>query len=1048
MEFRILGPLDVVEGKQVVGLPAAKHRTLLAMLLLNANEVVSTERLIEALWEDEPPPRAQKTLQVYVSQLRKTLGKDRVETRAPGYLVRVRDDELDLARFERLADEGRPREALQLWRGPPLADFLHERFAQAEIARLAESRLACLERRIEHDLDAGGPADLVGELEALVVDPPLREQMRAQLMLALYRSGRQAEALAAYQSARRVLVDELGIEPGRSLRAVEKAILAQDPSLDLASAEEETRKTEGWTGAFVGRQAELNDLRAGLEAAIAGHGRLFLLSGEPGIGKSRLADELTREARTRGAMVLSGRCWEAGGAPAYWPWVQSLRAYVREAAPDMLRTELGSGAIELAQMLPELREIFPELAEPTSVDSDGARFRLFDATAEFLRHASASRPIALVLDDLHAADTPSLVLLQFLARELESSHLFVLGALRDVDPVPGQPLTEMLVDVARAPTTHCISLGGLSAAEVIEYVERTAPAIASAELAAALYEGTEGNPLFVGETVRLLSLEGMKPVSAVDLRLAIPQNVRHVIARRLTHLSPQCNRMLIVAAVLGREFAVDALAGVGKLSASELQDELDEARAARLVSDLPCGPGRMRFSHVLIRDTLYDGLTAERRTGLHRRAAEVLEDLYSDSLAGHQEETPERVLALARHWFQAGVPERAISCYRRGAELALRVFANYEAAEALTRALDLLRQMPESRRRDEDELELATLLAAARGWGSPEYPRARDLLIKLGREVSPPIVRGLALNSLLRLEVADAREHGIALLDAGKRDADPVLVVEGEYLLGVTSFWTGEFRDARRHLGEAIDRYSLERSETHITLFSQDPKVVCLSRLAWTLCFLGHAEQAAAARDAALSLGDELGHPFTRCYASLYGAIVSQELGHEPLRTELVEIAETVATSQRFPQLRVWSAFLRHWSLARGGDRDAIDAMTTTIAYSEETQQTLLNTYFLSLLARAYAIVGEPAHGLEAVTSALLESQRTGARYLDSLLQRIRGELLVASGSGAAEIEAAFELADDIARRQDAKALEAQAADALARWRTAMTARPRQTIAP
>src|SRR5439155_22769193 len=139
----------------------------------------------------------------------------------------------------------------------------------------------------------GGHADLVGELEALVVDHPLREQLRAQLMLALYRSGRQAEALAAYQSARRVLVDELGIEPGRSLRAVEKAILAQDPSLDLASAEEEeTRKTEGWSGAFVGRQAELNDLRAGLEAAIAGHGRLFLLSGEPGIGKSRLAEEL------------------------------------------------------------------------------------------------------------------------------------------------------------------------------------------------------------------------------------------------------------------------------------------------------------------------------------------------------------------------------------------------------------------------------------------------------------------------------------------------------------------------------------------------------------------------------------------------------------------------------------------------------------------------------------------------------------------------------------------------------------------------------------
>ena len=401
---------------------------------------------------------------------------------------------------------------------------------------------------------------------------------------------------------------------------------------------------------------------------------------------------MIREARARGARILTGRCWEAGGAPAYWPFVQSLRAYVREVAPELLRAQLGAGAVELAQILPELRELLPGLPEPASLDSEGARFRLFDATAEFFRNASASRPMVLVLDDLHAADPPSLVLLRFLARELGSTHLLVLGALRDVDPVPGQPLAEMLVEVAREPGSRRLSLGGLSEREVMEYVERTAPTIASPELAAALHEETEGNPLFVGETVRLLSLEGIRPDSAGDLRLAIPQNVRDVIARRLTHLSEECNRVLLLASVLGREFALDALARMGGLSVDELLDQLDEAIAARVVSDVPGGPGRLRFSHVLIRDTLYDGLTTPRRVRLHRLAAEVLEDLYRDSLEGHQEETPEHVLALARHWFEAGVPARAISCYRRGAELALRVFANYEAAEALTRAVDLLRR--------------------------------------------------------------------------------------------------------------------------------------------------------------------------------------------------------------------------------------------------------------------------------------------------------------------------------------------------------------------
>jgi DNA-binding SARP family transcriptional activator len=232
MEFLILGPLEVLEDGRQLDLGGAKQRALLAILLLHANEVVSADRLIDAIWEEAPPETAQKALQVYVSQLRKALGKDRLATKAPGYRLRVAEDELDLDRFQRLAEK-RPREALTLWRGPPLAEFSYQRFAQAEIARLDELRLACLEQRIEQDLAQGRQAALVGELERLVREHPLRERLRAQMMLALYRSGRQAEALEAYQQARGVLVEELGIEPGRSLRELEQAILNQDSGLDL-----------------------------------------------------------------------------------------------------------------------------------------------------------------------------------------------------------------------------------------------------------------------------------------------------------------------------------------------------------------------------------------------------------------------------------------------------------------------------------------------------------------------------------------------------------------------------------------------------------------------------------------------------------------------------------------------------------------------------------------------------------------------------------------------------------------------------------------------
>jgi DNA-binding SARP family transcriptional activator len=243
MDFRLLGPLEVVERGRPLALGGVKQRSLLAILLLEANELVSTDRLIDQLWGATPPATCAKSIQVYVSRLRKEIGDGRLATHGRGYVLRVEPSELDLARFEQLAAEARRadpdtaarklREALGLWRGPPLADLAYEPFAQPEIARLEELRMAVLEQRIDADLASGRHAQLVGELESLVARHPLREGLRAQLMLALYRSARQAEALEAYQAARRELDEELGLEPSERLKLLEQAILRQDPALDV-----------------------------------------------------------------------------------------------------------------------------------------------------------------------------------------------------------------------------------------------------------------------------------------------------------------------------------------------------------------------------------------------------------------------------------------------------------------------------------------------------------------------------------------------------------------------------------------------------------------------------------------------------------------------------------------------------------------------------------------------------------------------------------------------------------------------------------------------
>jgi DNA-binding SARP family transcriptional activator len=242
LEFRILGPLEVAGEGEPLQLSGQKQRALLALLLLDVNRVVSTDRIVDALWGEEPPKTAATSLQNFVSQLRKLLGPDVLVTKPPGYQLRIAPEQLDLARFVRLVEEAREeppaeraaklRRALALWRGRPLADLGFEAFAQQEIGRLEELRLAALEDRVEAELEAGRHSDLVGELEAFADEHPLRERLRSQLMLALYRSGRQAEALQIYHDTRRVLVDELGIEPSPTLQQLHGAILRQDPGLE------------------------------------------------------------------------------------------------------------------------------------------------------------------------------------------------------------------------------------------------------------------------------------------------------------------------------------------------------------------------------------------------------------------------------------------------------------------------------------------------------------------------------------------------------------------------------------------------------------------------------------------------------------------------------------------------------------------------------------------------------------------------------------------------------------------------------------------------
>ncbi len=707
MEFRILGPLELENDGALLDLGPEKQRALLAMLLLDANHTVSVERLADGLWGARPPANATKAVQTYVARLRKALPSGTLRTRPPGYVVEVEADRLDLVRFERALAEGRRalgdgrpmhaastlREALDLWRGQALTEFASEPFAVAEAARLEELRMLALEERIEADLALGSHSDLVGELDALVERHPFRERFRRQLMLALYRSGRQAEALTAYRDARRYFVDELGIEPSRSLHDLESAILRQDTTLDVRIPDDEAATWQAAAsgpafGVFVGREHELDRLGAALGDALGGRGRLVVLSGEQGIGKTRIAMEVAARAGRMGARVCWGRCYEREGAPPYWPWVQVIRACAEWCGAETLRAELPRQAAIVAGVVPELGDRLAGLPPPSSLtDPKEARFRFFDATATFLTHAARDTSLVVVLDDLHASDAESLLLLEVLARELADSHLLVIGTFRDVGIGRRHPLADTLAELSRESLFERLAVRGLSDLEVSRFIEASVGDTPPSSLARAVHEKAEGNPLFMTEVVRLLVQEqGDHDVTAAPAwGIRVPESVREVIGRRLDALSPGCNDLLRIASVVGREFDMHQLRLLlDEPSGKAMLLALDEAAVSHVVEEIPDTPGRYRFTHGLVQETLTDELSTTQRIRLHCRVLEALESLYAADVEAHAAE-------LVRHAAEAEAvlgPDRLVRYARIAGDDALAAHS-YDSAHAYFRqALD------------------------------------------------------------------------------------------------------------------------------------------------------------------------------------------------------------------------------------------------------------------------------------------------------------------------------------------------------------------------
>jgi DNA-binding SARP family transcriptional activator len=1044
VQFRLLGPLEARDGERRVELGRPKQRVLLAVLLVHANQVVSLDRLIEELWGEEPPPQAAASLQTYVSNLRRALEPGRparapsrvLVSQPPGYRLAVGAGDLDAARFAVLAGEGhqllqagRPtaaarvlREGLGLWRGPALAEVADEAFAQAERNRLEELRVSALEDRLAADLDLGGHAAAVAELEELAGRYRFRERLAGLLMLALYRSGRQGEALQAFAAARRALADELGIDPGRWLRQLETGILRQDPGLDWTPPPQEPGPPPGQTGGpageagpalaalvaqspqaaadeLVGRDDQLAALDGVLAGARGGRGRVALVAGEPGIGKTRLAEETARRAAAAGMRVAWGRCHEGDGAPAFWPWAQVVRQLTGELASGQLAAMPGTSAGWLGQLMPELAGPAPPPGPLPVGDLGAARFQLNQAVAGLLRRAAEPRPLLVVVDDLHWADVPSLSLLAFLAGELKDARLVVVGTYRDVEALPGRPLADTLGALAREPVVERIPLGGLDRAGVARLIGRTIGTRPAEPLVQAVHGRCGGNPFFITELLRLLQSERQlaAPDATAAARGGIPVGVRDVLRRRLARLPAQTRTLLMVAAVAGRGFDLDLVEAVTGLDDEPALDAAEAAVLAGLVLEDDRAAGRYRFAHALVRETIYEDISRARRARLHARVAEALV-----AVRGAE---PEPAAEMAYHCWQAAPvigAGRALPHLLRAGEQAAAQLAYEAADEQFKRALELAGQLPASPQATDQEIHIAARLGTVRlvmrGFADPDaaqaLTRARSLALRAGRPGEPAEGRwALFMSHLLRSELGPAQELGAELVALGSERNDPALLSAGHRQVGTVALHRGDFQEAQQHLERALAA-SRDIAPGMPGDAPVEPTLACQGALGVAQAYQGHADAALRRTGHAVGSARRLDDPLSLVFAlfcDAWAATVAEAITR--VLDSATEQAALIA-KHGFRQWGIAPQFFRGWAEARSGDpRHGEHRIRAALAEMDATGTQELRPFALGLLAEAQLLADRPAEAGDTLRLATQEADRLGEHAYDPQLRALQARL-------------------------------------------------------
>ena len=1030
----MFGNLQITSDRAPIpAIHSNRLQSLLAFLALRCDVPQSREQLAAVLWPESGEGQARTNLRQLLHHLRRALPPGCNLLEADNRTVLWRRDAgcfIDAAAFDQavarvaaasqsgdtLAERAALEEAARLYQDDlltglydewvePKREEYRQRFAQvlSRLTRLLEER---------RDYAAAIPY-----AERLVTHDPLSETHHQMLIRLHAANGDRASALRAYHQCMRVLRRELAVEPEAATRQLFERILKSQPP----AAPVETAAASASILPLVGRKREWDRLVDCWLSTAREPARLALISGEPGIGKSRLAEELYEWCARRQAAVARARCYSARGQLAFAPIAEWLRAEpLRAARAKLPKTQLA----ELARVLPEILAEDASIARPRPLTESWERHHFYESlTAVF---TGARKPLLLIVDDLQWCDPDSLEWMHSLFHADAANHILVAGTLRPEEAGRHHPFARLAVELRRLDRLVHLPLAPLSTQETEALAAEVAEGPLNAAELGEICRATEGNPLFVVESVRA-GLHGPR--------------IHAVIGARLAHLSPQAYELAGVAGSIGRAFSFDLLAKTTDWDEDSLSRALDELWERSLVRE---AGDRYDFTHDRIREVAYCELSPVRRRFWHRRIARGLEEQHSADTAAVSGQ-------IAAHYEAAGMPEQAIRHYGNAAAVARGRFAVAEEVDLLHHALALCEQMPESARRDAQELDLLVTLGpalvATQGYSATEvgerYARALELLGRVQHQghLLLPVLSGAWVFHTVRSQLERCRELAERFLQVATAEGAPH---SGHFALASSLFSLGRLAEARAHMDAVL---AGDPGGTHpaLKLFAgPDIAVFCQSYLSHTLWLLGQADQSARASRKAIDAAHAQSNPFSLAIALDYAAMLHLFRRETADAMARAEEAAAVCRQHGFAYYLSVAEILAGWAQAQGGDPAAgIVRLRKGMEAFRATAAEIRLPFYYALLAETCALEGHIGEALANISTGLAFQSKNGEMWASSYLYRVQGDLSHSSGDGTGA-SASYRRAIDAAQQVGARMFELRAAVQL--WRLESSAETREAV--